>query len=222
MRPYEPDNEEIKKHVEEMVKADRFISHNVLWNHARADLIKQKTPPPRVGASTFVKRQKPQSKYSHYEGSWEELENLVEDNFDKQQPGYRDGVVLVPVDPKGFWASTIQVTPSTALKATFGARQDGELPFVSVTAINGVKMPAKAVDVILYRRDVLMETHEASNSTPWEIISVNARATDEEEPMHPLTMARNMLQLPGGTKGEYTAEQFAKSIAYWSDKVLAG
>jgi hypothetical protein len=34
--------------------------------------------------------------------------------------------------------------------------------------------------------------------------------------MAPVTMARNFLGLVGGTRGEFTAEQFAKSIMYWA------
>lgn len=222
MRPYAPTNEEIVKHVEELKKADRFLTNNLLLAHARESLVRLKTPPARVKSGVFVRRQSPRSKFSHFDGTWEELENLVEENFDKAKPGYREGVMLVPLAPAGFWASTVQVTPSTTLKATFGSRRENELSFVSVTAVNGEKMPAKAVDIVLYHRDVLAETGEATVDTEWEIVSVNAHATEEEEPMHPLTMARNMLQLPGGTKGEYTGEQFAKSIAYWADKVLAG
>ena len=37
--------------------------------------------------------------------------------------------------------------------------------------------------------------------------------------MDPLTMARNMLCKPGGTPVDYSAEQFARSVYYWSLRV---
>ena len=42
----------------------------------------------------------------------------------------------------------------------------------------------------------------------------------EEEPMDPYTMARNFLHLKGGTKGDFTAEQFAQSIVYWNNHAM--
>jgi hypothetical protein len=39
--------------------------------------------------------------------------------------------------------------------------------------------------------------------------------------MDPLTMARNMLAKPGGTPCDYTAEQFAEAVWYWSRRAAA-
>ena len=36
-------------------------------------------------------------------------------------------------------------------------------------------------------------------------------------PMGSVTMMRNQLQLPGGTKGFYSSEQWAKSIKFWQN-----
>jgi hypothetical protein len=38
--------------------------------------------------------------------------------------------------------------------------------------------------------------------------------------MDPMTMARNFLVLEGGTKGDFTAQQFAESIVFWSTHAL--
>jgi hypothetical protein len=173
--------------------------------------------PKKIGISEFVKRQTPESKYTHFAGTFEELAKMVEENFDKVKAGYRDGVILVPVSPERFFSGTIQVTPETELVPHFEARREGEKPYINVTA-KGEKTPAIVAEIVLYRHDVLAENNEQSSDADWEIISINARSTPEEEPMTPMTMARNMLELPGGTKGTYTAEEFAKSIIYWSDK----
>lgn len=231
MRPYEPTPEEIDAHIaslayQENLSLGKIASHPLCYSlyheYAKAQIVKAKTPPARVHVPQFVKRQTARSKYSHFDGTWEELANLVEDNLDKQTPASRPGVVLVPLDPKGFWSATMQVTPSTALKTSFAARQEGELPFIGISAVNGEKMPAQAVEIVLYSHDALAENNENETDLPWEIVSINARATPAPEPMHPLTMARNMLQLPGGTKCEYTGQQFAEAVHYWADKVSGG
>jgi hypothetical protein len=55
-----------------------------------------------IVASDFVKRQTKNSSHSYFDGSWEELVQLVTDNFNKQILGYRPGVILVPVPQKDF------------------------------------------------------------------------------------------------------------------------
>jgi hypothetical protein len=169
-----------------------------------------------ITVNPFVTRQTPESRFSHYEGSWEELEALVLEHFDKAQPGYRDGVVLVPVPPERFYASTVEVTEGMKLGARFEARQEGEAPVLSIVAHDVPKQLAKAVDIVLYRADVLAEDDDRSSEAEWEIISVNARVSETPEPMDPVTMARNYLHLAGGTKGEFTAEEFAEAIIYWA------
>jgi len=171
-----------------------------------------------IAVSDFVKRQTPESKFSHFGGTWDELLKMVYANFSKHRQGYRDGVVLVSLDPANFFCGMVQATKDTKFKVKFEPRREGEAPFIQVLAEGATKIPAKRVEIVLYRHDVLMEGKEASSEAEWEIISVNAHPTEEEEKMHPLTMARNYLCLKGGTKGDYTARQFAESIIYWSDK----
>mgnify|MGYP002878094613 CR=1 FL=1 len=36
-----------------------------------------------------------------------------------------------------------------------------------------------------------------------------------KRPMGPVTMMRNQLQLKGGTKGNYSSEEWAKSVNFW-------
>lgn len=176
-----------------------------------------------IKSHPFVTRQTPDSRFAHFDGSWEELEALTLEHFDRAKPGYRDGVVLVPVPPERFWSSTTKVTTDTNLWAKFEARQNGEAPHLYVMARGGEKTPAVAVDIVLYRHDVLEEDNDRSSSeADWEIVSVNARVTEEEEPMDPVTMARNFLHLAGGTRGTFTAEQFAKSIIFWSQHCQRG
>ena len=165
----------------------------------------------------------PGQPYSFCEISCAELLKRVKWNMDRAKQGYRDGVLLVPIEPEGIFSSTVRVTDENRhlLRTVFEARRDGEEPYRK-TVIDAPKSPAKFVDVVLYRNDVLAEGKENSDLTAdWEVISVNARLTEEQEPMTPMTMARNFLVLAGGTKGDYTSEQFAKSIVFWSQHSMA-
>lgn len=175
-----------------------------------------------VGINKFVLRQTPESKYSHFAGSFEELAKLAEAHFGEAKPGYRDGVVLVPVPAEGFFSGVVEVTPETPLRATFTARRKGEEPYLQVEAVGGEKSPARFVEVVLYRHDVLAVDNSASTEAEWEVISVNARATEGLEPLTPMAMARNFLRLPGGTAAEYTVEEFARAIVYWSTRAMLG
>lgn len=175
-----------------------------------------------IQTNSFARRQTPDSRFSHYEGTWEELEALVTASFDKALPGNRDGVLLVPVPADRFRSAVVEVEAGMPLEARFESRRSDEDPYISVTAPSGVKCPARAVDVIIYRHDVLAADGDAETGADWEIISINARATDESEPPSPVAMARNFLALPGGTLTPYTAEEFARSIMYWSRRCMAG
>lgn len=173
----------------------------------------------KVICNPFVHRQTPDSSFSHFAGSWEELEAMAEVSFLEARPGYKDGVLLLSVDPTRFFTGIVELTPSVQLVAAFKARREGELPFIDVTA-RGHKMPAEAVDLVLYRKDIL-DGDASAIPADYEIVSINARLYKAyAEPMTPMAMARNFLALPGGTKADYTAEEFAKSIAFWSQHAM--
>lgn len=176
----------------------------------------------KVACSEFVKRQTKESGYSHFEGTWEQLESLVETHLchNLYRPGYRDGVILVDIVPAWrFYSSIVELNEVSKLVANYAPRQEGEDPFVRVAA-KGTKQVAKHVSIVLYRHDVLAEDNDRSSEAEWEIIAIKARTSKEEEPMDPYTMARNFLHLKGGTKGDFTAEQFAKSIVYWNNHCM--
>ena len=166
--------------------------------------------------SAFVRRQTPDSRYSHFAGAEERLLELVRLHWPRRRPGYRPGVALVPVPPEGFFQATVRLTPETRLHAEFTARREGEERHLLVTA-DAPKTPARFAEIVLYHRDVLAEDGDRSTGADWEVISINA-ADEENVPMHPLTLARNFLHQPGGTRGDYTADQFARSIWYWSQR----
>ena len=173
-----------------------------------------------IGINNFVRRQTQSSKFSHFAGTFDELSTLVEENFSLAQPGYMDGAMLVPLPSEGFFSGVVEVTAEMPLVATFSARRKGEEPYLQIEAISGQKLPAKFVEAVVYRHDTLGE--DATTAAEWEIVSLNGRPTEEPEPLTPVAMARNFLQLPGGTEAVYTAEEFASSIMYWSKRAMCG
>ena len=178
-----------------------------------------------VKTNKFALRQTADSPFSHFTGTWEELEAIVlRDAVALDSPhvrqGYRPGVLLVSVDPTRFYSGVVTLTAETRLEARFAARRPGEQSFAEVLA-RGEKTPAVAVEVVLYSRALLAEEGELTEAD-YEIVSINARTSVAPEPMTPIAMARNFLELAGGTKASYTAEQFAESIAYWSTRAMYG
>lgn len=172
-----------------------------------------------IAVNDFVKRQTKSSRFSYFEGTWEELIQLVKDNFHKHIKGYRDGVILVPVPSENFYTSICKIEKDSIFETKLEARREGEEPIKRTVVKNGKKTPAKFVKIVLYRHDVLVENNENSTESEWEIISINASII-ENEPMHPMTMARNMLNKEGGTKAEYTGQQFAEALWFWKDYVM--
>ena len=177
-----------------------------------------------LAMNTYARRHTAESRFSHFAGDEAELLSLVvaameeedwEPSISNGEP--MDGVVLVNVPPIGFFSGVVEVTHETELVATFGSRFPGEAPYIQVQAV-GEKLPAHAVQVCIYRHDILGD--EASTDAEWEIVSINARPTLAPEPPTPMAMARNMLGMEGGTQREYSAEDFAKAIVYWSTRAM--
>ena len=180
----------------------------------------------KIITNTFALRHTAASPFSHYTGTWSQLEALVAAHFDQAVPGYRPGVLLVPVPPMDldamadFYSGVVVVDNATTFVVTYEPRRPGEEPFIDVKAI-APKEEAVAVEVVLYSRALLAE--DGSNTDPsadFEIVSINARTSHGPEPMTPMAMARNMLGLTGGTKATYTAEEFAVAIYYWSQRAM--
>lgn len=176
-----------------------------------------------LGMNNFARtRHTKYSPYSYFTGSEIELLAIVAREFKNGRQGYKEGVWLVGVPPERFRTGVVMVGPDTPLRAEFKVRREGEEPYVQVFAVNATdsKAQAKVVDVVLYSNAVLGD--DATDDAEWEVVSINARETEQEEPPTPMAMARNMLNLPGGTKAEYSADEFARSIAYWSQRVMCG
>ena len=177
-----------------------------------------------VSVNEFVKRQIKGSGKTYAEGlSFEKIaqhaqEQLTNGNY---KPGYRDGVILVHVAKKlisHFTCPFVRITEETKLKATVVKRRPQEEPYIQMRALNGTPLKTGSVDLILYHHDVLKETNEESTDADWELISFHAIPEEIDNiPMGPVTMMRNQLQLPGGTKAFYESEKWAQSVKFWQE-----
>jgi hypothetical protein len=173
-----------------------------------------------LGWSEFARRRHvPDGVHAWFAGTPEELLDLVREHWDRRRPGAGrtglDEVVVVPVPAARFVASTVVATEETPLFATLERRQPHEEPYVRVTA-DGPREPALFAAVVLYSAATLRENEGTHGGEfDWEVVSLQAGPL-ADEPMHPITMARNFLEKPGGTFAPYTARQFADAIWYWS------
>jgi hypothetical protein len=177
-----------------------------------------------VAFSDFVRRQTPGSQFSHWDITDKEVFDKIEFSWPLAKQGYREGVLLVPVAVNGFFSSTVQLTDGDRLVGDFCPRQEGETPRRHYYAV-GDKLPAKSVTVVLYHYKVLEENDERSNAlADYEIISINASPTDEEQPIPPMTLMANHFEADGGTATNMSDEEFVamlrKGFEYWQDKAL--
>lgn len=175
--------------------------------------------------TNFVRRQSPQSGYSHWEISDEEFLARLQRNFFKRKDGYRDGVILVPVEPEGFFSGIVQLQEGDKLVGEYKARRPGEDPRKSSYSLTGKKIPAKSVWIVLYNHDVLIEKNENESDAEWEVVSVNASPTEDEPPIPTGALIANHLGLSGGTDTKMSDADFVallrKSVEFWKDKALA-
>lgn len=181
---------------------------------------------PTFGINPFVTRQTPESEFTHFEGEWSRVQELVAEHFHKAKPGYRDGVCLVPVPTEGFFCGVVELEEGDKLVGEYKARRLGEEPRKTLRAVSEdkSKMPCAAVDVVLYSRETLQEGGEDCTGKDWDVISVNGRPTQEEMPIAPMTLIANHFQLDGGTATGMSPEEFEsalrESVLFWKNKAM--
>lgn len=184
---------------------------------ASADLDGHTGASASIGINPFAKRQVADSPYSHFDGTWEELAAMVKEAFPDRKAGYKAGVVLVSLNPDRFWSAVTPIKPGARLIAEFANRRAGEEPVLTVR-VAGQKVRARTVHAVVYHKGVLGA--DAATGMDWEVVSINTSVAEGEEPMAPVTMARNHLGLPGGSKANYTADEFAKAIMFWATHAM--
>ena len=182
-----------------------------------------------VIANDFVKRQTPTSRFSHYTGTWEELELLVVRHWETAKQGYRKGVILVEVPAGRFYSSVVELSEGDELVGSFTPRRKGEDPRKVLTVRSGNKTPAAKVELVLYTSNVLVEDED--NMLPpedgnWEIVSINASPVAGEMPIHPMVLMHNHFGSSGGTLTNLPDAAFVamlrESFEFWKDKASCG
>lgn len=175
-----------------------------------------------IGTSNFVKGFSiKKGMNSYYDGSWEDLQKLVKENFDNNEPGTGsvDGdVLLVNVPSENFYTSIVKIDDSNRdqVEEVDHVRQEGEKPVGMKVIKGGEKQPAKYAQIVVYRADVLAQDDDRSTDDEWEIICVNAQ-DDKYTPMHPTVMLRNANHDEGGTQRTYTDKEWSDAYSYWEN-----
>ena len=179
-----------------------------------------------VKASSFVKRQTEGSGKTFSETlSFDEIASIAQENINNRNytEGYRDGVIITTLNKDislGFTCPLVRIDKNTKLAAKMVTRRENEDPYIQIRALNGQDLVTSTVDLILYRKDVLSETNENSTNADWELIAFMAKPKNVKMPMGPITMMRNQLQKKGGTKGEYSSNEWAKSVEFWQEYAI--
>ena len=182
-----------------------------------------------IHVNSFIRRQTEESSFSHSEHSWEDLARECYISFVNAHPGYRDGVVLVPLSPVGISSGVCILEEGQELTGKFEARQEGEVPRKTLRAVGSSKAPAKEAFMVLYSSTVLAEDGE--NELPaeegnWEMISLNSSPVVGEMPINPMVLMHNHFGSDGGTATGLSAEEFEaqmrQSFLFWRDKAMCG
>lgn len=176
--------------------------------------------------SFCYKRQTADSPLTHWEISNVRVVEMAEAEVKagRTKAGYRDGVVLVNVDPAGFLTGVVELEDGDELVGEYKARREGETPRISVYATAGDKgkQPAKMVEVVLYSHETLREGNENETDAEWEIVSINGHPTPEPAPIDPNTLMHNHFGSDGGSNTNMNAEEFEaamkESFEYWKNK----
>jgi hypothetical protein len=173
------------------------------------------------------------SEFSKKKDSWKfignesDLIHLVEDNWSRRKSGVgrKDltQVIVVPIkEIIYFLCDWLPIECAKRITGKVIRRQDHEDSFVSLkgnSRHSNEVLSVLHVNIILYSAATLLENDGTrSSNADWEIVAI-LTGPWKDEPMMPLTMARNFLQKPGGTYAPYTAEQFAQSIYFWSQYI---
>lgn len=200
-----------------------------------------------VGINQFVTRQTEKSQFSYCVMDFEWLRDRTQKRLHIASPGDKPGSYLVQipsVDGDGellFYNGVVNLAKldkkpyvatgkldakalldSPVLLTTYEPRVGSvnEEPYVQTVCKGVKKQPARYAWCVIYEKSILGDY--ASTDADYEIVALEVNDEPFIPPCHPVTMMRNQLELPGGTKAMYTSEQWAKAVKYWMDRVMWG
>jgi len=186
----------------------------------------------KIITNVFAKRHTEASHFSHFDGTWAELEKLVYDAY--QQGAWKanlnnEGIFYVFPDTAKFYSSIVKLESGDTYLGKYVPRVDGEEPRRHEWAPGRKKIPATTVEIVLYKSSLLKkggDPHDLpAEPGNWEIVSINAMLEDTL-PIHPDALIRNHFGLSGGTSSDLTNDEFCAlllpSVLAWQDKVHCG
>lgn len=158
-----------------------------------------------------------------YSGSLKALELLTQSRLGDYDPGAGSvggDVRLVRVPTKNFYTNIVPITEVNvdSIRVKWEARVEGEAPVAKHVIFSDELIPAAVVKIVVYRADVLAQDKSRSTDAEWEIVAILAQP-GENVPMHPTVMARNALNLTGGTLREYDNKTWAEAEEFWQRHV---
>lgn len=146
--------------------------------------------------------------------------------YNNTRAGYRDGVVLVSIDPTGFKSRVVELKDGDYLFGKFQKRREGETPRKKVGVLRNESLPdAKFVDVVLYSAAVLREDplNVIDDDVDYEIVAVLAKDI-EDEPIETEVLMHNHFGSDGGTATGMSDAEFVaalrKSFSYWKNRAF--
>ncbi|MDP6032221.1 MAG: DUF3228 family protein [Candidatus Marinimicrobia bacterium] len=176
----------------------------------------------KVAVNDFVRRQikgsgKTYSNSLFFDVMAKDAEKQMDNGHYKE--GYRDGVRIVTGSHSltdQFICPFVIINENTELVSKVVRRRKEEEPYIQTRAKTGTPLQAGRVEYILYRHNVLAENDEQSTDAEWELISIHAIPEGVDKlPMGHVTMMRNQLELIGGTKAQYSSEEWAEAVRFW-------
>lgn len=190
------------------------------------------TRPDQIRINPFVRRQTPESGFTHHTLTDGDLIQRVFDSWENQYYAYpgHTGIILVNVPPEGFFSGMVALTPNRSIGGVYEARQKGEDPRKRYYIDAGLylKPPARTVEVVLYCRTTLTADGEDPRTLgDWNIIAINSSPVEVDRiPIDPDTLMANHFGISGGTSTGMTPEQFEiklrEAFLFWRDKILLG
>ena len=172
---------------------------------------------PTFGMNVCTEKHTRESEFSYFEGTDEELLALVAAAWDDRIPiNEEPGIYSVPVDPSRFMTPVREKIVGEVITGTYKPREKGEEPVTHYKA-DGTKIPAVTANMIVYSHAALGD--EASTTCDYEVVSENAENDTGRSPLDPISMHRNQMDLPGGTKQMYTSEQWCDSVGFWDKHI---
>lgn len=177
--------------------------------------------------NSILTRHTPNSNLTHWTISNDDLLFRIRQSgeYEKNQiAGYRDGVLLIKINPQDFFSPIIELKEGMKIHGDFIKRKEGEEPRRESYTF-GDKSKAKTVFICLYHNSVLIEKNENESNCDWEVITVLASPTLDSEPtpMPVGTLLANHFEFSGGTSTKMSNDEFVealrKSANYWKNKI---